>query len=441
MDGEKIINEVMGGGLRALNRLADSSFVERLGLGDRTQQLVYEGAKRFAETASKAARRAAASRKSTRSQPSPKFDLSLTEEQQLMRETLRRFADEVMQPAAREADDRNAPVDGFMEAFGELGAIPMMVPESLGGAAERASAVSNMLAAEDLSRGDMGLAYAVLAPLSFVDALVLWGSQEQRDELLPGFVEGEDLAASVALVEPHPLFDPAAPRTTAKKHSSGFVLEGEKSMVALADRARRFLVAAAVPKLGPRFFIVDRDAAGLEVVEEPAMGLRAAALGRLRLDGVRVPSEALLGGEPALKDSGKAAYHDAMDRARVAWGAMAVGTSQAVLDYVIPYCNDRVAFGEPISHRQGVAFMIADIAIELESMRMLVYRAAGRIDAGLVARREAYLARTLCAEKGMEIGTNGVQLLGGAGFVKDHPMEAWYRHLRAVGIMDGNVLV
>ena len=125
----------------------------------------------------------------------------------------------------------------------------------------------------------------------------------------------------------------------------------------------------------------------------------------------------------------------------IVWGAMALGTSQALLDYAIPYCNDRIAFGEPISHRQAVAFMIADIGIELESMRMLVYRAAGRIDAGLKCRREAYLARTLCSDKAMQIGTNGVQLLGGAGFIKDHPVEIWYRQLRSVAVMDGNLLV
>ena len=120
---------------------------------------------------------------------------------------------------------------------------------------------------------------------------------------------------------------------------------------------------------------------------------------------------------------------------------MAIGTSQALLDYVIPYCNERIAFGEPISHRQAVAFMIANIGIELESMRMLVYRAAGRVDAGMPCQREAYLARTICTDKAMEIGTNGVQLLGGAGFIKDHPVEIWYRQLRSIGVMDGNLLL
>jgi alkylation response protein AidB-like acyl-CoA dehydrogenase len=441
VDNDKIISEMMGGGLRALNKLADSPLVERWGLEERTQKLVYEGAKRVAETAAKAAKRLSPKRSSGLPRKRTKFDLSLSEEQQLMRDTLRRFAEEAMQPAAREADDEGAPPEDFMEGFAELGAIAMSVPESLGGAAERVSAASQMLIAEDLARGDMGLAYAALAPLSFANALVLWGDAGQQDKLLPNLVEGEGMRASVAVVEPHPFFDPMALRTTAKRTSSGYALSGEKSAVALAQSADWFLVAAALPKGGPRFFLVHREASGLSIVEEPTMGLRSADLGRLKLDGVRVSADALLGGDEALKKPGLAAYRDAVNRARIAWGAMAVGASQAVLDYVIPYCNDREAFGEPISHRQAVAFMIADIGIELESMRMLVYRAAGRVDAGLSAEREAYLARTLCSEKAMEIGTNGVQLLGGAGFIKDHPIEIWYRHLRAVGVMDGNLLV
>ncbi|MFW2388944.1 MAG: acyl-CoA dehydrogenase family protein [Polyangiales bacterium] len=441
VDNEKIINEMMGSSLRVLSRIADSPLVERLGLEDRAQKLVYEGARRAAETAVRAAKRFSAKRSSDRPRPSKKFDLSLSEEQQLMRDTLRRFAEEALQPAAREADDRCIPPDDIVEAFSELGAIAMSVPEALGGEAEQVSAVSQMLIAEDLARGDMGLAYAALAPLSFVNALVHWGSDEQRANLLPPLLDGTTSAATVALVEPHPLFDPHALRTSAKKRGSELVLNGEKSMVALAGSATSFLVAAEIPKVGPRFFIIERDAAGVEVVPEPAMGLRSAGLGRLKLDKVRVGVDSILGGEESLQAQGRTAYDDAVNRGRIAWGAMAVGTAQALLDYVIPYCNDREAFGEPISHRQAVAFMIADIGIELESMRMLVYRAAGRIDAGLDCTREAYLARTFCSDKAMEIGTNGVQLLGGAGFIKDHPVEIWYRQLRSIAVMDGNLLL
>lgn len=441
VDNEKIINEVMGGGLRVLNRLAESPLVERWGLEDRAQQLVYQGAKRVAETAAKAAKRLASRRGTAPGHKAAKFDLSLSEEQQLMRDTLRRFADGPMRAAARSADDDLAPPDQFLESFGELGATAMAVPESLGGTAEKMSAVSQMLMAEDLGRGDMGLAYAALCPLSFAGAVARWGDESQRSALIPGLLEGGVSAASVAMVEPQPLFDPFALRTRAKKRSGGYVLHGEKSMVAMADRAKWLLIAAQVPRVGPRFFVVEKNAPGIEVVEEPSMGLRSAGLGRVKLGAVSVSRDAMLGGEGAAEDQRNAVYRDAVNRARVAWGAMAVGTAQAVLEYVIPYCNDRLAFGEPISHRQSVAFMIANMAVEIESMRMLVYRAAGRIDAGLSCEREAYLARTLCAEKAMEIGTNGVQLLGGAGFIKDHPMELWYRHLRAIGIVDGNLLV
>lgn len=436
MASNKLIDGVMGGGLRALTRLADSPLVERLGIEDRARQWVYEGAKRAAATAQRFAPQAKAGRSSDRL-----FDLRLDEEQQLMRDTLRRFADEVIAKAARAADDESVPPPGFLEAFAELGAIAMAVPDAFGGAGERPSTVSQMLIAEDLSRGDMGLAFAALSPLSFVNAVVAWGSDAQKHELLPSFVSDDVVPASMAVVEPHPFFDPAAPRTVAKRKGNDLVVRGEKSMVALAGQARHFLVGVDIPRAGPRLVLIERAHDRVEVLAQSAMGLSSAGLGRLRLRDVAVPLDAVLGGEAALQASGTKSYTEAIDRSRIAWGAMALGTSQALLDYVIPYCNERIAFGEPISHRQAVAFMIANIAIELESMRLLVYRAAGRVDAGLPFGREAYLARTLCADKAMEIGTNGVQLLGGAGFIKDHPLELWYRHLRALGIMDGNLVV
>jgi alkylation response protein AidB-like acyl-CoA dehydrogenase len=108
-----------------------------------------------------------------------------------------------------------------------------------------------------------------------------------------------------------------------------------------------------------------------------------------------------------------------------------------VLDYLIPYVNERIAFGEPISNRQAVAFNVANVAIELEGMRLATYRAASRVDQGLEFAREAALARRLCAERGMAIGSDGVQLLGGHGYTKEHPVERWYRDLRAAGMMEG----
>ena len=130
-----------------------------------------------------------------------------------------------------------------------------------------------------------------------------------------------------------------------------------------------------------------------------------------------------------------------IDLSRLGTCALSVGCCQAVLDYVIPYVNERVAFGEPISNRQSVAFMVANIAIELDGMRLMVLRAASRAEQGLDFHKEAYLARTLCAKYAMEIGTNGVQLLGGHGFCREHPVELWYRNLRAIGILEGIVSI
>jgi hypothetical protein len=166
------------------------------------------------------------------------------------------------------------------------------------------------------------------------------------------------------------------------------------------------------------------------------MGLRAAETGQVKFDGVLVPSSARLGTD----DDGDA-YAQCIRLSRLAWCALAVGTGQAVLDYLIPYVNSREAFGEPISHRQGVAFPVADIATELAGMRLATYRAASRVEQGLDHVRELALARKLCTDYGMRIGSDGVQLLGGHGFVKEHPVERWYRDLRAVAVMDGVVLV
>jgi alkylation response protein AidB-like acyl-CoA dehydrogenase len=183
-------------------------------------------------------------------------------------------------------------------------------------------------------------------------------------------------------------------------------------------------------------FIVEPGGTGISVEPEPAMGLRAGATGRVILEHVKLPDSALLG------DPGSdGVMAECVQLGRLGWCALAVGTGQAVLDYLIPYVNERKAFGEPISNRQAVAFTVANVAIELEGMRLATYRAASRVDQGLPFGREVALARRLCGERGMQIGSDGVQLLGGHGYVKEHPVERWYRDLRAAGVMEGALVV
>ncbi|WP_246210056.1 acyl-CoA dehydrogenase family protein [Nocardioides piscis] len=294
--------------------------------------------------------------------------------------------------------------------------------------------MAGTLVAEALGKGDMGLAVAALAPGSVATALGLWGTESQQETYLPAFT-GEDVAvAALALTEPTVLFDPLLPGTTATPTDDGFVLDGVKSAVVRGAEAELFVVGAMLDG-SPTLFLVESGLKGLTVEADPSMGVRAASLSRLSLAGVKVPAGSVLG------QTDGSTYAECVRLSRLAWCALAVGTGQAVLDYVSTYVNEREAFGEPISHRQAVAFMVANIAIELQAMRLVTYKAASRAARGKDFTREVALARQLCASKGMQIGLDGVQLLGGHGFVKEHPVERWYRDLRAIGIMEGGVLV
>lgn len=429
--------------LAALNRFAGSETARRLGLYEPAQRLVKAAVKEGFKASGVVARQFKAAQKLVRperptdaSERPDRFDLNLTEEQQMIREMTQRFAAEVVRPAAEKADAELSAPAGFDAQFGELGLCQFVVPEALGGAATERSVVTQVLVSEALAHGDMGLSVAALAPVGVATALTRWGSAAQQSRYLPAFASADMPKATLAIAEPRPAFDPYKLRTRAQLDGGGYVISGEKALVPIAAQAELLLVAAEVVGKGPAVFVVEAGTQGLGVEPAPAQGVRAAGLCRVKLDRVRVAEDAILGGAPAVGQ-----YQELIDASNLAVCALAVGTAQAVLDYVIPYCNDRVAFGEPISHRQAVAFMIANIAIELEAMRLLTWRAAARAEQGLSYHREAYLAHVLCCDKALEIGTNGVQLLGGAGFIKDHPMERFYRDLMGVGVMQGGLLV
>ncbi len=358
------------------------------------------------------------------------FDLTPTDDQVMIRDAARRFATDVLRPAAAAADSATAPPADVLARGHELALAALSIPEALGGVADARSPITSCLIAEELARGDLGLALALLAPIGVVNAFAAWGTTAQQARWLPRFAGDAFVPAALALLEPDLAFDPMEPRTLAERCDGGWRLRGDKALVPLACDAVVLLVAAHVAGRGPCLFVVERGARGLAIAPEPAMGVRAAATARIGLRDVIIPRDAII-------------EHDhgaVVDGARLVWAALAVGAGQAVLDYVVSYCNERVAFGEPISHRQAVAFAIASIAIELEGMRLATWRAAALAERGERFAREAALARRSCATRGMQIGNDGVQLLGGHGFVKEHPVERWYRDLRAIAVMEGAVL-
>jgi alkylation response protein AidB-like acyl-CoA dehydrogenase len=430
----------MAVGLRALNRLASNPLIDRFGLRDSAERVLHEASKATVRTATRAGRTFAATQKLSKPARQPRagrsdlFDLTPDDEQQMLRETVREFALAKLRPAAEAADDACAAPDELLAQANELGLTMVGVPEELGGAVAERSAVTTVLMSEALAQGDMGIGLACLAPAAVSTALSLWGDADQQATYLPEFVGENVPAAALAVLEPRPLFNPFDLKTRARRVDGGFVLDGVKSLVPRASASELFVIAASLEGT-PALFVVEPGGDGLSVEPEPAMGLRAAATGRLVLEHVKLPAGALLG-EP-----GQDMVSECIQLGRLGWCALAVGTGQAVLDYAIPYVNERTAFGEPISSRQSVAFTVANIAIELDGMRLATYRAASRVDQGMPFAREVALARRLCAERGAAIGSDGVQLLGGHGYVKEHPVERWYRDLRAAGVMEGGLLV
>ena len=364
------------------------------------------------------------------------FDLTPDDDQKMILATVEEFAEEILRPAARDADDAACYPPDLIAKAAELGITAVNIPEDFDGIAAQRSTVTNALVAEALAYGDMGLALPILAPGGVASALTHWGSADQQATYLKEFAGDNVPQACVAIAEPHALFDPTALKTTAVRTPSGYRLNGVKSLVPAAADAELFIVGAQLSGK-PALFIVESSTKGLSVKAEPSMGIRAAALGRVELDNVSVPLSARLGED----DATDADYSEAIALARLGWAALAVGTAHAVLDHVVPYIKERQAFGEPIAHRQAVAFMTANIAIELDGLRMITWRGASRAQQGLPFAREAALAKRLGTDKGMQIGLDGVQLLGGHGYTKEHPVERWYRDLRALGVAEGVVVL
>ncbi len=432
-------------GLALITPIVGSEFLDRHGLRGPLNRGLKYGVKQVFSTAGAATRQfkkvQGVAKPPTRLKPggSDHFDLRPDDDQKMIVDTVEQFAEEILRPAARGADDAAAYPSDLMTRAAELGITAIKVPEDFDGIAEQRTTVTNALVAEALAYGDMGLALPILAPGGVASALTHWGSADQQATYLADFAGDNVPQACVAIAEPHPLFDPTALKTTAVRTPSGYRIDGVKSLVPAAAEAELFVIAAQFNGR-PTMFLVEADTPGLTVRADRSMGLRAAAIGQVELDKVSVPLSARLGEDADEATQGRN-YSEAIALSRLGWAALAVGTSHAVLDYVIPYVKEREAFGEPIARRQAVAFMCADIAIELDGLRMITWRGAARADSGLPFAREAALAKKLGSDKGMRIGLDGVQLLGGHGYTKEHPVERWYRDLRAIGVAEGVVVL
>lgn len=356
-----------------------------------------------------------------------------TEEQQLIIDTVRRYAAERLRPAAHDASEgRNTPSDVIAKGW-DLGLLPSAIPEQYGGFGEEHSAITGALAAEELGNGDLAMSLYLLAPNLFAIPLLHCGTEQQKERWLPKLLDGDFTPYTAALIEPHWNFSPLALSTTATPAAdgSGYLLSGHKAYVPLAADAQAILVYAREGEQ-TQAFIVERSAEGLTLLErEQNMGLRALPTYEVKLEEVRVAADAKLGGEAGCD------IDLLLNYARVALSGLAIGVARGAYEYARDYAKQREAFGRPIAQFQAVAFMLAEMAIEVEAARTLVWEAAWTLDQKQNANRIASLAKQYADDAVLFVTDRAVQVLGGHGYIREHPVERWLREGRGFATLLG----
>tara|TARA_Y100000768_G_scaffold262251_1_gene199920 strand:+ start:697 stop:1818 length:1122 start_codon:yes stop_codon:yes gene_type:complete len=364
------------------------------------------------------------------------FDITLSEEQQITWDVLRKFAETELRPQARKTEANGMPSEELIEKIQTLDLISLSIPEEYGGMGLKRDSVSNALALEALAYGDLSLAMSVSIPLLTAQIIVEHGSEEQKEKLLPDLAAGSIFHVGLGINNAMISTDSYQSSVIAKENGEDIILNGSKTGVAFANDAKSFLISASNESGECNLYFVNKDQQGLGLEEKEFMGLKGTPFSQINLANCKISSSQKLGGHNYSLN-----YQSLIDSSRIGMSAMALGVCQAVLDYVVPYANERVAFDEPISNRQSVAFLIADMAIETEALRLMVYKSAALKDLGEDFHKQASLTYRFAAHHGMKIGTDGVQLLGGHGYTHEHPVELWYRNLRAIGIFEGGASV
>lgn len=360
-----------------------------------------------------------------------------TDDQQLLIDTIRRYALNDVRPAAHDADENGALPPALVQKGWELGLVPSSIPEELGGFGDPLSAITGALAAEELAYGDLALALAVLSPALLAYPLVLYGSAEQRENLLPLFLDEKPAPATAALLEPGISFDPHDLKTTATVSGTKVKLNGVKAYVPLAETAQWMLVYARSAESGAvEAYLVEDGVAGVRIEKrEKLMGVRALPAYRIVFEGAEVDLACRLGGAVGID------YPALLNRQRVALASLAVGVARAAFEYARDYAKERVQFGRPVAQNQAIAFMLAECAVEIDAARLMAWEAAWKLDQGQDATREAYLAKLYADKAALFVTDSGVQTLGGYGFIREYPAERWLRNGRGFPVFDGLAIV
>ena len=361
-----------------------------------------------------------------------------TEPQQMLRKMVRELAVRHIAPRAAEIDETEEYPEDIYQLLKQHQLLGIFFPEEYGGGGM--GFTGGCIAIEEMARFCSNSPIFIVLNMLSSRVIDLSGTEAQKKKYMTGLAKGE-LRGSYALTEPHAGSDAGNICTQAKLEGDEWVINGQKCFITGPDKADFLTVAAKTdPTAGTRgitYFLVPTDTPGFSVGRhERKMGMRGIATCELFFENVAVPKENQIG---ELNHGFRSAMIG-FNQMRPAIGVRAVGLAQGVLDYALVYAKEREAFGKPISHHQAVQFMLADMFMDIEAARLLVYRAAGLVDAGKIGKKNARYfstAKTFAADMAMKAAVDGVQILGGAGYMKDHPMERFMRDAKQIQIVEG----
>lgn len=362
------------------------------------------------------------------------ISFELEQEQKMLVDTIGRFAAERVKKVFRDADEEGKLPADVVQAGWDIGVLPSSLPEAYGGFGEYA-VMTGALALEAFAYGDLATTFQVFTPGLVAVPVMLAGTEAQKEAHLPLFCEPKPPQVTAALTEPRYHFDPRQLKTTAVLENDDYVLNGAKSMVPLAANAEMILVYANENGRTQAFF-VPRDTPGLTVLErEKLMGVRALPTFGLKLENCRIPAENKLGGNSGIE------FDLLLNHSRVALGACAVGLANAAFEYARDYAKQRVQFGEPIAHRQSIAFMLAEMAMDVDSARLMVWEAAWLLDQKQDATHAITVMKNYVDDLVLRVADQALQVLGGYGYIREYPVELYLRNARGFAAFDGMAIV
>ncbi|MCJ7571465.1 MAG: acyl-CoA dehydrogenase [Candidatus Thermoplasmatota archaeon] len=364
------------------------------------------------------------------------MDFTLTNEKKLFQKTVREFCEKEIKPIASKIDKEEYFPTDLYKKMGKMGLMGMTVPQKYGGAG--IDRISYMIALEEISRvcGSTGITVEAHNSLG-LGHIYEKGTEKQRKKYLPTLTSGRAIAAW-ALTEPNAGSDASATQTTAVLDGNEWVINGTKQFITSGDIADVTTVMAMTDKSkgakGISAFIVEKDTPGFKVGQlEDKLGLRGSHTAELVFDNCRIPKENLLG-ELGM---GFVGAMNILDRGRTAIGAMSVGIARGAFEDALEYAKQRQQFGKPIGKNQAIQWMLADMATEIDAARLLVYRAAYLEDQNVRFTKEASMAKLFASEIAMRTTVKAIQIYGGNGYMREYPLERYYRDIKLCTIGEG----